>query len=253
MANHTIRSGPGPGTFVEDGPAGDPWYGARAMMARDENVTATTVRVLVVDDEKNYLLALDALLSESGYTVVTTSNPLEAQKLVEDETFDCLISDLKMPRMSGLDLLRVVKQADPSLPVLMLTAHGTVETAVEAMREGAYHYLLKPFENEELKLSVAKAVELGRLRREKDYLRESIRDMAGFGDFVGRGESMRKVFELIEQVAPARTTVLVLGESGTGKELAARAIHQKSARADRPFVAVNCCALAETLLESELF
>jgi len=210
-------------------------------------------RVLVVDDEKNYVLALDALLAGAGHEVVGTTNPLEVEGLVDEDAFDCVITDLKMPRMDGLDVLRAVQRIDPGLPVIVLTAHGTVETAVEALRAGAHHYLLKPFNNEEIVLAVAKAAEYAALRRERNLLLEQVRTLGREGEFIGRSAAMEEVFRLVGQVAPGKTTVLITGESGTGKELVARAIHRGSPRADGPFVAVNCTALSENLLESELF
>ncbi len=209
--------------------------------------------ILIVDDEKNYLLVLDTLLSDEGYNVITCQDPRQAVKMVEEEQPQLVITDLKMPGLSGIELLKLVKQRRPDLQVIIMTAFGTIETAVEAMREGAYHYILKPFHNEELKLVVKRALEMSELVTEKSLLSQELSHRLGFEEFVCASGPMKKVASLAEQVAPTRTTVLVQGESGTGKELVARFIHRKSPRSKRSFVAVNCGALTETLLESELF
>ncbi|MEE9615221.1 MAG: sigma-54 dependent transcriptional regulator [Thermodesulfobacteriota bacterium] len=209
--------------------------------------------VLVVDDEKNYLLVLGTLLSEEGYNVVTCGDPRKAVKIAEEEQPQLVITDLKMPGLTGIELLKKVKGKRPDLPVIIMTAFGAVETAVEAMRHGAYHYILKPFQNEELKLVVKRAIEMNALAVEKGLLTEELSTRLGFEGFVFKSEAMREITNLIEQVATTRTTVLIQGESGTGKELVARTLHRRSPRSGRPFIAVNCGALTETLLESELF
>lgn len=209
--------------------------------------------ILVVDDEKNYLLVLSALLSEEGFDVLTTLDPEEAVKIVEAESPALIITDMNMPKMTGMELLEKVKEARPDTQVIVMTAFGTVETAVEAMGLGAFHYILKPFQNEEIKLLVRRALDMSGLTDEKRRLKQELSTRLGFKGFVFGSLAMQQVAELIEQVAETKTTVLIEGESGTGKELAARTIHDKSPRADKPFVAVNCGALTETLLESELF
>ncbi|MCA1905011.1 MAG: sigma-54 dependent transcriptional regulator [Desulfarculus sp.] len=210
-------------------------------------------RILVVDDEKNYLVVLDALLSEAGYDVLTAAGGTRALAVLEEEEPDLLITDMRMPRLSGLELMAQVKQMHPDLPVIVMTAFGTVENAVEAMKLGAVDYIMKPFENQELLLTVEKALKLRRLVAQNRLLREDASRGRGFGSIVGDSRPMRQIFELVEKVAATKATVLITGESGTGKELIARAIHQRSPRAEEPFVPVNCMALSETLLESELF
>ncbi len=209
--------------------------------------------ILVVDDEKNYLVVMEALLTDEGYDVVTANNPRKAVAIVQEDPPDLLVTDMKMPHMSGLELMRSVKAMHPSLPVIILTAYGTVETAVSAMKEGADHYLLKPFDNDEMKLVVKRVLEMSSLAEEKSLLKRELSKRIGEDGFIGLSPPMKEISGLIEKIAKTRTTVLVEGESGTGKELVARAIHKASERNTRPFVAVNCGALTETLLESELF
>lgn len=209
--------------------------------------------ILVVDDEKNYLLVISTLLREEGYEVITTQNPYKALEFLDEIPFHLVITDMKMPGLSGIDILMAVKEKKPETPVIILTAFGKVETAVEAMRLGAYHYILKPFQNEEIKLLVSRAFDLTDLAHEKSLLNQELSARLGIKGFVAESAEMKNIISLVEQVASAKTTVLIHGESGTGKELIARAIHQKGSRAERPFIAVNCGALTETLLESELF
>jgi len=213
----------------------------------------TPERILVVDDEPNMLGLFKKVLGKEGYEVVAVSSGEEAIEKLETERFDLLISDLKMPGLNGLDLLKKTKSVSPTLPCIMLTAHGTIDSAVSAMREGAYDYLPKPINNEEIKLTVKKALDLHRLTREVEHLREKVGVESALGNIIGRSKPMRDLFRLIRLVGDSPTTVLIYGESGTGKELIARAIHQQSPRRDHPFVAVDCGALPETLLESELF
>jgi two-component system NtrC family response regulator len=210
-------------------------------------------RILIVDDEKNYLLVLDALLSEAGYEVVTADGGARALSMLDEEEPDLMLTDMRMPRMTGLELIKASKERHPDLPVIVMTAFGTVENAVEAMKSGAVDYIMKPFENQALLLTVQKALKLSRLLTQNRLLREEVQKGQGFGQIVGDSRAMRQVYELVEKVAATKATVLITGESGTGKELIARAIHSRSPRAEEPFVAVNCMALSETLLESELF
>ncbi|HET6466376.1 MAG TPA: sigma-54 dependent transcriptional regulator [Nitrospiria bacterium] len=215
--------------------------------------SAKTGRILVVDDEPNMLDLFKKVLGKEGYEVVAASSGEEAVEKLETEGFDLLISDLKMPGVSGLELLKKAKSVNPTLPCILLTAYGTIDSAVAAIKEGAYDYLTKPINNDEITLTVKKALDLHRLTREVEQLREKVGVETALGNIIGRSKPMRDLFRLIGLVADSPTTVLIYGESGTGKELIARAIHQQSPRRNRPFVAVDCGALPETLLESELF
>jgi two-component system NtrC family response regulator len=209
--------------------------------------------VLIVDDEKNYPPILSAVLEEEGYETLTATSGEEALDILAHADVDLVLTDMKMPTMDGISLLEKIKAKDADLPVIMMTAHGTVEKAVEAMQKGAYNYILKPFENESLVLYVNKAVSVFRVVKENRQLRSAVESQYSFGNIIGKSKEMRDVFETIRKVAPATATVLLEGESGTGKELVAKSIHFNSPRRNRPFIAVNCSALAETLLESELF
>jgi two-component system NtrC family response regulator len=209
--------------------------------------------ILVVDDEKNYLLVLSAVLEEEGYEVLTTVSGLEALEIQKSSDLDLVLTDMKMPGMDGIELLEQIKTHDPELPVIMMTAHGTIDKAVEAMQKGAYSYILKPFDNERLTLYVKKAISLYQVVKENRRLRSAVESQYRFGKIIGKSKPMRDVFETIQKVAPSNATVLIEGESGTGKELVAKSIHFNSPRRESPFVAVNCSALAESLLESELF
>jgi two-component system response regulator PilR (NtrC family) len=212
-----------------------------------------TARILVVDDERSMRELLAIVLGREGYEVVAAENGRQALDELERRPVDLLISDIHMPDMTGLDVLRTAKGMNPDLAGIMVTAFASTETAIEALRMGAYDYIHKPFNVDELKIVVQGALERRRLKRENVLLKRALGERHQFANIIGRSESMLAVFELIETIAQTTSTVLVTGESGTGKELAARAIHFNSARKDRPFVAVNCGALTETLLESELF
>lgn len=209
--------------------------------------------VLIVDDEKNYLVVLEALLGPEGYEVVTANNGRDALRLVREADLDLVISDIKMPGMSGMELLEESKKIKPELPVIMMTAYGTIEMAVEAMKKDAYDYITKPFQNEQLKLTIKKALEANRLLKENRLLNEALSDRFRYGNMVGKGKAMLKVYDIIDKVAQSKASVMIAGPSGTGKELIAKAIHYGGLRKDRPFVSINCGALTETLLESELF
>jgi two-component system response regulator PilR (NtrC family) len=210
-------------------------------------------RILVVDDERSMRELLAIVLGREGYDVVTAENGRQALDELEKRPVDLLISDIHMPDMTGLDVLRTAKGMNPDLAGIMVTAFASTETAIEALRMGAYDYIHKPFNVDELKIVVLGALERRRLKRENVLLKRALGERHQFSNIIGRSEAMIAVFELIETIAQTTSTVLVTGESGTGKELAARAIHFNSARKERPFVAVNCGALTETLLESELF
>lgn len=209
--------------------------------------------VLIVDDERNYLLVLEALLSDEGYQVITADGAKKGLDALQENDLDAVITDMKMPGMDGMEFLEHIRRQQPDIPVIMMTAFGSVEKAVEAMRKGAFDYILKPFKNEELKLTVRKAVDHYCLVRNNRQFARELQGRYQFGNIIGKSAQMQRIFQLIEKVAPTKATVLVTGDSGTGKELIARAIHYNSPRKDLPFISVNCGALPETLLESELF
>jgi two-component system NtrC family response regulator len=209
--------------------------------------------ILIVDDEKNYPLILSAVLEEEGFETLTAGNGQDALKLLEQADVDLVLTDMKMPGMDGIALLEHIKARDSELPVIMMTAHGTVDKAVEAMQKGAYSYILKPFDNKRLVIFVNKAVSMYRVVKDNRRLREDVTSRYRFNNIIGKSKAMQEVFRTIEKVAPANATVLIEGENGTGKELVAKSIHFNGPRRDKPFVAVNCSALAETLLESEMF
>ncbi len=209
--------------------------------------------ILIVDDEKNYLVVLEALLSPEGYEIMTSDKAQEALRLIQESDIDLLLTDMKMPGMTGMELMEEAKKIKPEVPVIMMTAYGTIEMAVEAMKKHAYDYITKPFQNEELKLTIKKALENYRLVKENRRLSEALSERYGYRNIVGKSKPMLKVYDLISKVAQSKASVLITGPSGTGKELIAKAIHYESPRKDRPFISVNCGALAETLLESELF
>lgn len=209
--------------------------------------------ILIVDDEKNYLLVLEALLVDAGYEVITSDNTTEALEITMSHDLDLVITDMRMPGPDGMEFLAQLRSRQPDPPVIMMTAYATVEKAVEAMKRGAFDYITKPFKNEELILTIRKAIEMHRLKQENLLLSRELQERFQFGNIVGKSKIMRQVYEIIEKVAQTRASVLITGESGTGKELIARAIHFNSPRRDKPFISVNCSALSETLLESELF
>jgi two-component system response regulator HydG len=209
--------------------------------------------ILVVDNESSVRMTLTMLLKGQGHRVLEAAEGRAAIEKLREEPVSLIITDLKMAEVSGLDVLREAKVLRPEAGVILLTGHGTIESAVEAMRLGAFDYVTKPFESSELLHRVQNALTHHQLVSEVRLLRQQIREQCGFGTLVGRSVHMVRVAEMISRVAKTDTTILIEGESGTGKELVARAIHAESPRADRPFVAINCGALPETLLESELF
>jgi two-component system response regulator PilR (NtrC family) len=210
-------------------------------------------RILVVDDERSMRELLQIVLRREGHDVLLAEDGPEAVATLEREPVDVLISDIRMPGMSGVGVLREAKRLDPDIVGIMITAYASTESAVEALRLGAYDYLTKPFDVEELKAKVRNALERRLLRQENVLLKRALRTTSSFANIVGRARSMQAVFDLIETVAPTNSTILITGESGTGKELVAKAVHVNSLRRDQPFVALNCGALPETLLEAELF
>jgi DNA-binding NtrC family response regulator len=206
--------------------------------------------ILVVDDEPSMRTTLSILLKRKGYRVSLAESGTEALPILAPGEFDMILTDLKMEGMDGIELLRRIKAVDPQVEVLIFTAYGTIATAVEAMKLGAYDYIGKPFEEEELLLKIARALERKALVREVQTLRQ---ELQGQGRIVAASKEMREVLAKVGQVAPTDGTVLIEGESGTGKELVARAIHRRSNRSDKPFIPINCSTFPETLLESELF
>jgi two-component system response regulator PilR (NtrC family) len=210
-------------------------------------------RVLVVDDERGMRDFLEIFFRREGMEVTTATSLAEARALLEADDFDLVMTDVQMPGGSGIELLRSVKEAAPETVVIVMTAFATTETAIEAMKEGAYDYLTKPFKIDEVRLVVSKALEKKLLSVENKRLRSELRTQARRRLLIGTSPAMQRVYDLMAQVAATRTSVLVCGESGTGKELVARGIHELSDRRDKPFVAVNCGAIPENLLESELF
>lgn len=210
-------------------------------------------QILVIDDEKNYLLILETILGEEGYSVTALNDPEMALNYLDESEVDVVITDMKMPAISGQEVLEHVRKNYPHIPVLIMTAYGSIDGAVEAMKCGAFDYISKPFSNEELILSVRKAVMLSRSEQEIIRLRQTLAEQHGPHKLVGRSKPIREVLQMVSKVAPSKSTVLVTGESGTGKELIAKAIHYSSPRKDGPFVSVNCMSLSPGVLESEIF
>ena len=218
-------------------------------------------RILIVDDEKVFSSYLDQILTRRGYESTVAHNGEEALTVCEQSEFDLILSDIKMPKMNGLELLRKLREKNQSMgseestniAVVMMTAHGSIETAVEAMKLGASDYLTKPFNAQEVLMVIEKVFEQQRLREENRYLRGEVLGKYSTENIISQSPRMERIFELITNVAMTDSTVLVQGETGTGKELVARAIHYTSKRKRNRFVAINCAALADNLLESELF
>jgi two-component system response regulator HydG len=213
----------------------------------------TRVRIVVADDEASARSGLATLLRQEGFEVVLAEDGASALARVQETAPDVLVTDLRMPGMDGIELLRKSREADPDLIVVLMTAFAEVETAVRAMQEGAEHYLTKPLQIDELVLVIRRALERRSLKHEATELRARLKDRLRFDAIIGSSPAMQEIFNVIEQVAPSRASVLITGESGTGKELVAQAIHEHSPRAAAPFVKLHCAALAETILESELF
>lgn len=209
--------------------------------------------ILVIDDEKNYLLLLETLLREESFEVTTLSDPELALSFLEESEVDVVITDMKMPKISGQEILEKIRRDLPHVPVIIMTAFGSIDGAVAAIRCGAFDYLTKPFSNEELLLAVKRALNFARMERENVLLKESLVKQYAREHIVGKSKKIQDVLSILDKVAPSKSTVLITGESGTGKELIARALHYASPRKKEPFIAVNCTALNPGVLESELF
>jgi DNA-binding NtrC family response regulator len=212
-----------------------------------------TYNILVVDDEKNIREGLGKVLELDGYKVLLASDGKEAIQVLSRGDIDLVITDLKMPNLSGEEVLQKATSTSPNLPVIILTGHGTIENAVQAMKNGAYDYLTKPVNMDRLSLLVQRALSARELMLQHRAMQEQLQKRHQFSSIIGKSESMKKIFEVVQQVAPSRASVLITGESGVGKEMIADALHYNSNRRDKPFIKVHCAALTETLLESELF
>ena len=210
-------------------------------------------KILVADDEQSMREFLDIMLKKEGYKVSLASNGEEVVKLVENDLFDLVLLDIRMPKLDGISALRKIKANAPETIVIMITAYASADTAIKAMKEGAYDYITKPFKVEEIKLIIKNALEKKNLQKENVLLKQAVRDRFHFGNIIGQSPKMVVLYDLLEKVSPTKTNILVTGESGTGKELVAKAIHYNSPRKEKPFVTLNCGAIPESLIESELF
>ncbi len=219
----------------------------------DSRPEAAGGNVLVVDDQRNMRATTAIVLRQAGHAVEEAEGGAAAIRRVQQGAFDVVLTDLRMPEVDGLEVLRAVREHSPDTQVIVMTAYGTIDSAVEAMRRGAHDYVSKPFKEEELLLRISRAVETRRLRGRLDLYADDFRRQYGLEHIVGASTAIREVLERVQRVAPTDATVLLTGDSGTGKELVARALHASSRRSARPFVPVNCAAITETLLESELF
>ena len=216
-------------------------------------MTEDTPHILVVDDELSMREVLELMLTKEGYQVTCAENGRTAIGLLEKEPYDLMLCDIKLGDISGLDVLQASKKCNPDTVVILISAYASTETAVEAMNAGAYDYVPKPFDKDELMQTVAKALDLKTIEHEKQQLNDQLKEHLHFGLLIGNSPSMNHIYRLITQVAKTTTNVLITGESGTGKELIAQSIHQESDRSDQPFVVINCGGIPETLMESELF
>jgi two-component system response regulator PilR (NtrC family) len=210
-------------------------------------------RILVADDEQSMREFLDIMLKKEGYKVSLASNGEEVLKLIDKDLFDLILLDIRMPRLDGIGVLKKIKTASPETIVIMITAYASADTAIKAMKEGAYDYITKPFKVDEIKLIIKNALEKKNLQKENLLLKQVVRDRYRFGSIIGQSSKMLALYDLLEKIAPTKTNILITGESGTGKELAAKAVHYNSSRKDKPFVTLNCGAIPESLIESELF
>lgn len=216
-------------------------------------MTKKISHILVVDDELGMREVLEFMLQKEGYTATCAESGRQAIALLEKTHFDLLLCDIRLGDITGLEVLRASKEQAPDTVVIMISAYATAETAVEAMNAGAYDYVPKPFDNQELKQTIANALSLKTIEHEKKVLDDKVKKTLHFGKIIGNNPSMMHIYDLVQQVSKTRTNVLITGESGTGKELVARAIHNQSDRSEKPFVTINCGGIPETLMESELF
>jgi two-component system response regulator PilR (NtrC family) len=210
-------------------------------------------KILVADDEQSMREFLDIMLKKEGYKVSLASNGEEVVKLVDNDLFDLVLLDIRMPKLDGISALKKIKAIAPETVVIMITAYASADTAIKAMKEGAYDYITKPFKVEEIKLIIKNALEKKNLQKENILLKQVVRDRYHFGNIIGQSPKMMALYDLLEKVSPTKTNILIAGESGTGKELVAKAIHYNSVRKEKPFVTLNCGAIPESLIESELF
>jgi two-component system response regulator PilR (NtrC family) len=210
-------------------------------------------KILVADDEQSMREFLDIMLKKEGYKVSLASNGEEVVKLIDNDLFDLVLLDIRMPKLDGISTLKKIKAIAPETIVIMITAYASADTAIKAMKEGAYDYITKPFKVEEIKLIIKNALEKITLQKENILLKQVVRDRYHFGNIIGQSPKMVVLYDLLEKVSPTKTNILITGESGTGKELVAKAIHYNSPRKEKPFVTLNCGAIPESLIESELF
>ena len=213
----------------------------------------STNRILLIDDEENFRHMLSVILKKRGYDIETASDGIDGLKKVDSGAFDTVLCDIRMPQMDGLEFLKEAQKAGCESTIIMMSAYGTLDTAIEAMKMGAYDYISKPFKPDEIILTLKKAEERERLRRENLFLKKEVQKEYSFENIISKNERMRQIFDTIRKVAKYKSTILIAGESGTGKELVAKAIHFNSDRSNQPFIPVNCGAIPENLLESELF
>ncbi|NWG04833.1 MAG: sigma-54-dependent Fis family transcriptional regulator [Syntrophaceae bacterium] len=210
-------------------------------------------KILVADDEQSMREFLEIMLKKEGYKVSLAANGEEVVKLIENDLFDLVLLDIRMPKLDGIATLKKIKAITPETIVIMITAYASADTAIKAMKEGAYDYITKPFKVEEIKLIIKNALEKKNLQTENILLKQVVRDRYHFGNIIGQSPKMVALYDLLEKVSPTKTNILITGESGTGKELVAKAIHYNSPRKEKPFVTLNCGAIPESLIESELF
>jgi two-component system response regulator PilR (NtrC family) len=216
-------------------------------------MNTSQAQLLIVDDERSMRELLEYMLSKEGYQLQLAENGTKAVEIIQDQDFDLILCDIRLGDITGLEVLRAAKKRRPQTVVIMISAYATTETAVEAMNDGAYDYVPKPFDNDELKQTIANALDRRTLDAERQIIENELKETVHFGKIVGNSPRMLHIYQMIRQVAKTRTNVLITGESGTGKELIAKAIHENSERADQPFIPINCGGIPENLVESEFF